>query len=92
MRGEQPLFQQSLDDAAGWLREYYDTESEPVRSALQTIGEIRESSFSRALPDISESLRLLRQYMAFQEAANAPPAAAEQDSDQDPATDAEPPR
>jgi len=71
LRGEQALFQQSLDDASAWLREYYDTESAPVRSALQTIGEIRDSSFTRAMPDISESLRLLRQYMAFVGTADA---------------------
>ncbi len=69
LRGEQALFQQSLDDASAWLREYYDTESTPVRSALQTIGEIRESSFTRAMPDISGSLRLIREYLAFIEAS-----------------------
>ena len=69
LRGEQALFQQSLDDASAWLREYYDTESTPVRSALQTIGEIRESSFTRAMPDISGSLRLIREYIAFIEAS-----------------------
>ncbi len=86
LRGEQALFQQSLDDAAAWLREYYDTESQPVRSALQTIGEIRDSSFARALPDISASLRLLRQYMAFIEAGRS-------DVDDNlPDADAEPPQ
>ena len=69
LRGEQALFQQSLDDASAWLREYYDTESQPVRSTLQTIGEIREDTFTRAMPDISGSLRLIREYIAFIEAA-----------------------
>ena len=49
-----------------------------MRAALQTIGEIRESSFTRAVPDISESLRLLRQHLAFIEAADA-----EADADDD---------
>ncbi len=71
LRGEQALFQQSLDDASAWLREYYDTEALPVRSALMTIGEIRDQSFTYALPDISESLRLLRQYIAFAAATAA---------------------
>ena len=95
LRGEQALFQQSLDDAAAWLREYYDTESAPVRSALQTIGEIRDSSFTRAMPDISESLRLLRQYTAFVDAAQsetAPPTADPEPEDEAPATDPEPQR
>ena len=65
LRGEQALFEQSLDDAESWLREYYDNESTPVRSALATIGDIRDATVAASLPDISESLRLLRQYIAF---------------------------
>lgn len=70
LTGEQPLFEQSLDDAAAWLREYYDTGSTPVRGALQTIDEIRDTAIVGELPDISESLRLLRQYIAFRDAGN----------------------
>jgi uroporphyrin-3 C-methyltransferase len=62
LRGEQAVFQQSLDDASAWLDQYYDTQSEQVTSALHTITEIREAMFVIATPDISESLRLLRQY------------------------------
>jgi uroporphyrin-3 C-methyltransferase len=71
LRSEQALFRQSLDDATAWLREYYDIDSTPVKGALRTIAEIRESSFDTSLPDISESLRLLRQYIAFRRAADA---------------------
>lgn len=77
LRGEQALFQQSLDDASAWLREYYDTESQPVRSTLQTIAEIREDTFTRAMPDISGSLRLIREYIAFIEAARVESAGTE---------------
>ena len=62
LRGEQAVFQQSLDDASAWLNQYYDTQSEQVASALQTIAEIRDAMFAVTTPDISESLRLLRQY------------------------------
>jgi uroporphyrin-3 C-methyltransferase len=62
LRGEQAVFQQSLDDASAWIDQYYDTQSEQVASAQQTITEIREAMFVVATPDISESLRLLRQY------------------------------
>ena len=65
LRGEQAVFQQSLDDATAWIGEYYDRESTPVRSAVQTIRELRDSSFVSAMPDISESLRLLRQHVTF---------------------------
>ena len=43
-----------------------------MRSSLQTISEIHGSAFSIAAPDISESLRLLRQFIAFSDATTAP--------------------
>ncbi len=72
LRGEESIFRQSLDDAASWLTEYFDTESAAVSSSLQTIAEIRGSAFSVATPDISVSLRLLRQFTAFSDATTAP--------------------
>jgi uroporphyrin-3 C-methyltransferase len=68
LRGEQALFRQSLDDATVWIEEYYDRESTPVLSALLTIREIRDTSFVTSLPDISESLHLLRQHVSFTQA------------------------
>ncbi len=65
LRGNQTLFGQSLDDVEVWLRDYYDMESTPVRSALATIDEVRTGMLIEPAPDISESLRLLRQYIAF---------------------------
>lgn len=72
LRGEESIFRQSLDDAAGWLNEYYDTDSVAVQSAIQTIADIRGSVFSQSLPDISESLRLLRQFNAPADRQAAP--------------------
>jgi uroporphyrin-3 C-methyltransferase len=65
LRGERAAFQQSLDDADAWLGEYYDADSTQVQSARQTIAETRDGLFDIAMPDISESLRLLRQYNAL---------------------------
>ena len=72
LRGEETIFRQSLNDAALWLTEYFDTDSAAVRSSLQTIAEIHDSVFSVAMPDISESLRLLRQFAAFSSATAVP--------------------
>ncbi len=72
LRGEETIFEQSLDDAAAWLTEYYDAGSIPVQSALQTITGIRGSVFSVAVPDISESLSLLRQFNALADAVATP--------------------
>jgi len=62
LRGERAAFQQSLDDTDAWLGEYYEADSTQVQSARKTIAEIRDSLFDIAMPDISESLRLLRQH------------------------------
>jgi uroporphyrin-3 C-methyltransferase len=69
LRGEQAVFEQSLDDASAWLRDHFDTGSAQVTGALQTIGEIRDGLFGVTPPDISGSLRLLRQYKTLAETA-----------------------
>ena len=67
LRGEQAIFEQSLDDAVALIDGYFDASSTQVDATLQTIGEIRGSMVSVAPPDISESLRLLRQYRTLAE-------------------------
>ncbi len=62
LRGEQEVFEQSLDDAGAWLNHYFDTSQESVASAQQTLADIRAAYQRAAPPDISASLRLLRQY------------------------------
>jgi len=69
LRGEQAVFEQSLDDASSWLREYFDTDSAQVSSALETIAEVSDSMIVVQRPDISESLRRLRQIQALSEPA-----------------------
>ena len=69
LRGEQAVFEQSLDDAADWLDLYFDTGSAQVRGAKATIAEIRQGMFAVTPPDISESLRLLRQFNSINESA-----------------------
>lgn len=65
LRGEHSVFQQSIDDAAEWLRQYFDAQSAQVSGALQTLGEVRDGVFATTTPDISESLRLLRHFQAL---------------------------
>ena len=68
LRGEESIFRQSLDDANTWLAEYYDPGSTGVQNARTTIEEIHDSVFAVAMPDISQSLRLLRQFNALADA------------------------
>ncbi|MDJ0938794.1 MAG: uroporphyrinogen-III C-methyltransferase [Woeseiaceae bacterium] len=67
LRGEQSIFEQSLEDADAWLVTYFDTTSEQVIGARTTIGEIRGDYSSVSAPDISGSLRLLRQFKTLSE-------------------------
>ncbi len=67
LQGEQAVFEQSLDDALAWLGDYFDVESTQVAGAINTISEIRDASVAVAKPDISQSLRLLRQYQTLTE-------------------------
>ena len=69
LRGEQAIFEQTLDDAAALLNDYFDTSSAPVAGALDTIAGIRGHIFTAAVPDISESLQLLRQFRTLSESA-----------------------
>ncbi len=69
LRGEQAIFEQALDDTSTLLSQYFDNESAQVASAQQTLAEIRGSVFTTSTPDISGSLRLLRQYRTLSESS-----------------------
>lgn len=86
LRSERALFEQSLDDAAEWLSRYYDADSTAVQSALETISEVRRSAFPGDLPDISGSLRLLREFQALDAGNRAAPSGGD-DRDDDAAVE-----
>lgn len=69
LRGEQSIFDQTLDDTSALLDTYFDVDSKQVVSAKLTISEIRNNVITTAAPDISGSLRLLRQYRSLHESA-----------------------
>jgi len=69
LRGEQAIFEQTLDDTAALLDAYFDADSAQVASARATIAEIRGSELRVDKPDISGSLRLLRQFRTRTETA-----------------------
>ena len=69
LRGEKAIFEQTLDDTSTLLNDYFATNSPQVAGALETIAEIRGHVFTADIPDISESLRLLRQFRTLSENA-----------------------
>ncbi len=69
LRGEQAVFEQSLDDTSALLDKYFDADSAQVASTRETLSEIRGNVFTTSAPDISQSLRLLRQYRTLTESS-----------------------
>lgn len=67
LRGEQQVFEESLNDAVNWLELYFDANSAQVGAAVDSINELHGGMFAAETPDISESLRLLRQYNSVAE-------------------------
>ena len=69
LRGEQTVFQQTLDDTNTLMSQYFDVESAQVISAQETLAEIRNNVFTNSVPDISGSLNLLRQFRTLSESS-----------------------
>ncbi len=55
-----------MEDAVTWLVSSFDIGEIPVQSARETIAEMRANPAMQALPDISGSLNLLRQFRVLE--------------------------
>jgi uroporphyrin-3 C-methyltransferase len=69
LRGERQVFEESLSDAVIWLELYFDANSSQVGAAVDSIKALHGGMFAAETPDISASLRLLRQYNSIAETA-----------------------
>ena len=67
LKGEQAIFDQSLDDADTWIETYFDTASVQVQDVRATIADLRANPAMGDMPDISESLRRLRQFRVLED-------------------------
>lgn len=54
------LYRQQIDRAIEVIQKYYDADSTEVAAALSQLRELKQATLAPTLPDISESLRLLR--------------------------------
>ena len=59
LRAQQEIFEQSLDNAADWIRDYLNVDDPAVSQLVVELEELRDTSVLRDLPDISGSLRSL---------------------------------
>lgn len=60
LRGEQAIFQASLDSAEDWIRRYLNADDTQVPHMLGELAALRGYELRRSLPDISGSLKALQ--------------------------------
>ncbi len=60
LQGDSATFEQNIKTAGDWIRDYYDTSAAPVRAAQAELDQMQKVRLSTRLPDISESLDMLR--------------------------------
>ncbi len=63
LREQQDIYTTSLAQADQWLQEYYNT-SEKLDKFRQALAALQEKTIVQDLPDISQSLELLHQYIS----------------------------
>ena len=61
LRGDQPLYDASLQLAGQWLSDFFDSESTAVKALLTQIDELKAVNVKPDMPDISGSLVALRE-------------------------------
>lgn len=63
LSGRQRLYEDSLGKARQWLINYYTLDKTASQALITTIGELSQQQIEITLPDISGSLRALKQYL-----------------------------
>lgn len=61
LRGDEEAFRSSVKDSRDWLNRYYDTQTSEVRTAIEELDRIEVTDIKVDVPDISGSLRALRE-------------------------------
>ncbi|ARU54474.1 putative uroporphyrinogen III methyltransferase [Oleiphilus messinensis] len=61
LKKHQALYEQSLDKAMQWIQEYFLLENAATKALLNQLQQLKKQNINPELPDISESLALLKQ-------------------------------
>ncbi|TNE94846.1 MAG: hypothetical protein EP328_10830 [Gammaproteobacteria bacterium] len=64
LRGNQPLFERALGKARSTIDSWYDGTEPRVRALSETLSELADRNVDPELPDISQSLNLLKERLA----------------------------
>jgi uroporphyrin-3 C-methyltransferase len=67
LRDDAVQYRATLTTAQDWLEVYFAADSEKVRDLVTRLGELAAVDISPQLPDISASIRLLRQQLKLAE-------------------------
>jgi uroporphyrin-3 C-methyltransferase len=64
LRGNQPLYERALNKAITTINDWYDGTNPAIRGLNETLTELAERNVDPELPDISQSLNLLKERLA----------------------------
>lgn len=64
LKGNQAIFEQSLNDAITWVDQYFDADLPLTKNVRATLSTLSQTGIERQLPDVSGSLREIRKLMA----------------------------
>jgi uroporphyrin-3 C-methyltransferase len=73
MQRDSTLLRESLHEADSWLETFFVNDDPAVQSARATLAQMSSVELAPMLPDISASLRTLRQLMAQRQSLTVPP-------------------
>jgi len=60
LQGNEAVYQQNLNTAGRWIKDYFDPESGAVQAVQQEVEKLRATPVMNELPDIAASLEMLR--------------------------------
>ena len=64
LRGNQALYERALTKACTTIKDWYDASNPRVKALTETLAELAEKNVDPELPDISQSLDLLKDRLA----------------------------
>lgn len=73
LRNDREQYRAALDTAGDWLQVYFDSQDNAVQKLVEKLGSMSTVDITPPVPDVSASLRLLRQQLKLTEEAEVLP-------------------
>lgn len=81
INGNEQTYQDALDEARGWIKQYFDDKSSRVTGLLSDLSDLSDVELAWEAPDLSGSLKKLRQIMARNDDMDSAGAEAQEEGD-----------